>query len=222
MEKITDNAIYFLGGELSNKHIASFTHKGETFAHAEQAFMWAKAKYFDDEQSASMILKRTNPKVIYDLGKSIENFSEGIWKAVRLKIMEEILLSKFTSSDKLQELLGNTENKRLVYGDPYNVVWGAGLHWKDSLIFNPKEWKGENLLGIALENVRNEITGSLVDEDEWKASSDDRTMYDMGTFGVMDERVAMLTDPYTKKPKKTQGFLGKIARLVRGEDFGPK
>ena len=37
---------------------------------------------------------------------------------------------------------------------PYDTVWGIGLGAKSSNITNPHSWKGLNLLGFALMQVR--------------------------------------------------------------------
>ena len=40
---------------------------------------------------------------------------------------------------------------------PLDCIWGVGLHWKDDLILNSKNWKGQNKLGIALNRALEEI-----------------------------------------------------------------
>ena len=74
IEKITNTGVYFLNGELSNKYFMDFFYEEEKFVHVEQAFMWKKAMYFKDSYTAGLILKRTNPKVIYDLGRNVKFF----------------------------------------------------------------------------------------------------------------------------------------------------
>ncbi|MEZ2737309.1 NADAR domain-containing protein, partial [Aneurinibacillus aneurinilyticus] len=36
-------------------------------------------------------------------------------------------------------------------------IWGVGMSTEDEKINNPREWKGKNLLGFALMEVRDEL-----------------------------------------------------------------
>ena len=48
----------------------------------------------------------------------------------------------------------STKNTILVEASPYDKIWGVGLGVDDPLILDNKNWKGENLLGFILTNVR--------------------------------------------------------------------
>ena len=49
------------------------------------------------------------------------------------------------------------EDKILVEASPYDSVWGVQMSEDDADIKNPELWRGENLLGFVLMEVRNEI-----------------------------------------------------------------
>lgn len=51
----------------------------------------------------------------------------------------------------------NTKNRVLVEASPYDKIWGIGIPADDKHIENPLEWKGQNLLGFALMEVRKEL-----------------------------------------------------------------
>lgn len=160
MEKVTDTHVYFWNGELSNKYQkAPFDYKGKRFQNSEQAFMWEKAMQFGDDHTANLILERSNPKVIYDLGKVVNGYDDKEWKSIKFEVQCMINYAKFTfpANQSLQDLLLGTEDKTIVYCDPYNEQWGIGLHWKDTTIEDESNWKGENLLGKALMKVRDQI-----------------------------------------------------------------
>ncbi len=40
---------------------------------------------------------------------------------------------------------------------PVDNIWGIGMAKADENIYNPERWKGENLLGFALMEVRDEL-----------------------------------------------------------------
>ena len=62
---------------------------------------------------------------------------------------------KFDQHPKLKEFLLSTEFDILVEASPYDPVWGIGMNEHDAVKYNdPKEWRGTNLLGYALMEVR--------------------------------------------------------------------
>ncbi|MDN5480552.1 MAG: NADAR family protein, partial [Chryseobacterium sp.] len=44
-----------------------------------------------------------------------------------------------------------------VEASPYDTIWGIGMLETDSRAKNPANWDGENLLGFALMEVRDQI-----------------------------------------------------------------
>jgi predicted NAD-dependent protein-ADP-ribosyltransferase YbiA (DUF1768 family) len=54
----------------------------------------------------------------------------------------------------LKKALKETGNDALVFADTTNLRWSAGLDSNSPDIINPSAWKGQNLLGKALEEVR--------------------------------------------------------------------
>ena len=56
---VTDEYVIFWGSFLSNFYYAPFKYNNIIFRSSEQFFMWNKAKFFNDEYTASKILKAT-------------------------------------------------------------------------------------------------------------------------------------------------------------------
>ena len=55
-------------------------------------------------------------------------------------------------------LLKFGKDHNFVEGSPYDKIWGIGIHFEDELANDSKNWKGENLLGQALDMVYNELS----------------------------------------------------------------
>jgi ribA/ribD-fused uncharacterized protein len=66
-------------------------------------------------------------------------------------------LHKFSQDENLKEFLLNTNERILVEASPMDKIWGIGLAADHPNIENPILWKGENLLGFALMEVRDEL-----------------------------------------------------------------
>lgn len=67
--------------------------------------------------------------------------------------MVDILKIKF-QNPTLKEILLRTDNLELVEGSPYDAIWGVKLDWMSDEILDRNNWRGRNLLGKALMEVR--------------------------------------------------------------------
>lgn len=57
----------------------------------------------------------------------------------------------------LKRFLIETKNKIIVEASPVDPIWGIGLAQDHKYAKNPQNWRGENLLGFALMEVRDMI-----------------------------------------------------------------
>ncbi|HEX8956575.1 MAG TPA: NADAR family protein [Burkholderiaceae bacterium] len=69
-------------------------------------------------------------------------------------------LAKFGQDAARKAFLLGTGDKVLVEASPVDAIWGIGLAKDDSAAARPHEWKGENLLGFALMEVRESLRRS--------------------------------------------------------------
>jgi hypothetical protein len=130
-----------------------FSVNGIIYPTAEHFMMAEKARLFDDKKVLEEILKAKTPAEAKKLGRKIKNFDDEIWLENRFKIVVEGNYHKFSDSVYKIFLLG-TGNKILVEASPVDAIWGIGLAQDSSKIYNPNMWKGLNLLGFALMEVR--------------------------------------------------------------------
>jgi len=152
--KETDTHIYFLGSEFSNWYMCNFTYKDYTFHNSEQAFMWEKANTFKDKESAELILKTPKPNENKQLGRKVKNFDSFVWANVSYDIMRDVNFEKFSQNADLKEFILSTGDKIIVEASPTDLIWGVGLDCDDPKILDEKNWKGKNLLGKVLMEVR--------------------------------------------------------------------
>ncbi|MDD5649140.1 MAG: NADAR family protein [Candidatus Nanoarchaeia archaeon] len=155
--RTTNTHIYFWGSFLSNwiPSNLSIEFDDNIFTNSEQIFMYLKAKYFKDEETAKEIVELgTDPKIAKDLGRKVKNYNEKTWNNVREEMMYRAVLAKFNSDKTLHDKLIKTENKILVEGSPFDPIWGVKIRWDDNRILDEKNWEGQNLLGKVLMKVR--------------------------------------------------------------------
>lgn len=130
----------------------------------EQYFMYRKALLFKDFDSVTKILSPDlNPFEYKKLGRAVQNYKDSIWNEYRFEAMKDGLFLKFTKDKKLKRLLLNTGNKVLVETSPFDEIWGIKMGKRDRSGKINKDWldvykwRGQNLLGFALMEVRDEI-----------------------------------------------------------------
>jgi ribA/ribD-fused uncharacterized protein len=128
-----------------------------TYSTAEHFMMSEKARLFGDEDVRTQILKTGSPKTAKQLGRQISNFDEDVWQASRFQYVVEGNQQKFSQNRELGRFLLGTGNKVLVEASPVDRIWGIGLAADDEQAMNPERWRGLNLLGFALMEVRHRL-----------------------------------------------------------------
>ncbi|MFV9504877.1 MAG: NADAR family protein [Oscillochloridaceae bacterium umkhey_bin13] len=148
---------------LSNWYPAVFTLNGITYATTEHYMMAHKATLFGDTQSYQAILNAKTPKEAKALGREVTGFREELWNAHRIDIMVTGNEAKFSQHHDMKEFLLSTHEAILVEASPYDRIWGIGMSVDHPKIEDPKAWKGLNLLGFALMEVRRRLQPTPMD-----------------------------------------------------------
>lgn len=143
-------------GYLSNWYLSNFTLDGQCFCCVEQYMMWSKASMFHDVTTANNILNENDPVQIKQLGRSVKGYIDSKWASVRYQVVKAALLAKFTQNKELLTKLLSTDGcfAECAVND---LVWGIGLGMNDPKRFDQRQWRGQNLLGFALQGVYNDL-----------------------------------------------------------------
>lgn len=135
-----------------------------SFYNCEQYMMFQKASLFKDVKIKQKIIQERNPKNIKKLGREVKNFNNATWNKYKEFIVYQGNLLKFSANEELKTRLLNTGNKVLIETSPFDVVYGIGLNYygcdlnkQQFDVLNVDDWKGNNLLGFALMQVRDEL-----------------------------------------------------------------
>ncbi|KAG2379392.1 hypothetical protein C9374_007531 [Naegleria lovaniensis] len=142
----------------SQWHMRSITIDSITFSCCEQYMMYQKAKLFRDDDVAQQILKTSSSqKSMKALGRKVKNFSNDIWEANRERIVYEGNYAKFTQHSDLRRTLLENVDCEYVEASPYDAIWGIGLSQDDPKAKRRETWKGLNLLGRVLTQLREDL-----------------------------------------------------------------
>lgn len=156
---INDNFVVFWNSIFSNFLPCDFVFKGLKFKYSEHGLMWCKAIHFGDTKIAEEILVAPTPKKAKELGRLVKNFNEKEWNEVRLQYMLDVLVCKFGQNPSLKKTLLSTGSRKFVEGSPFDIHWGIGIHWQNSDCLDESKWKGQNLLGKALDQTKEILKG---------------------------------------------------------------
>lgn len=155
--KITDNFVFFWGEWLSNFYPCRIVFDSKVFRSSEQLFMYLKALYFEDIETAERILLAATPKEAKSLGRGVKNFNEKSWNEVKVQKMYLALEGKFSQNKDLMDKLKDPmfDGKFFVEASPFDRIWGIGYD-EDHALENQSNW-GENLLGKTLTFYRGSL-----------------------------------------------------------------
>lgn len=131
-----------------------FTVDDITYKTAEHWMMAQKALLFEDTKAFEKIVGTEKPGDVKSLGRTVLNFNEERWNEHRFNIVKTGNVHKFNQQPELANFLLGTGDKIIVEASPVDVVWGIGLAQDSRNIENPYHWRGLNLLGFALMEVR--------------------------------------------------------------------
>lgn len=132
---------------------------GQAYPTAEHWMMAAKARLFGDEEAAQRIRSASSPKQVKEFGRQVRGFDDARWSEARRGIVVEGNLEKFAQNPALGDYLLGTGDSVIVEASPVDKIWGIGLAGDDERAMNPLQWRGENLLGFALMEVRDRLRG---------------------------------------------------------------
>ena len=144
-------------GWLSNWYLSDLIVDDVSFSSMEQYMMYEKAVTFEDFKTAEKILETKNVALIKQYGRQVANYNDIIWNGIRQIVVYKGLFAKFSQDETLRENLRKTGSAFLAECAVMDRVWGIGLSMKDPNRFDMNKWNGQNLLGFAIMQVRDQI-----------------------------------------------------------------
>lgn len=157
--KYTNDLVLFWGwkDEFSNFFPAKIRMMNYEFATSEHVFMYIKATYFNDTEAMNKISSLKNPAKAKEIGRRIKFFDEDEWVDYRETAMYLANYEKYRQNPELLKLLLDTGNRILAEASPIDCIWGIGYSVDDEEAYAPNKWRGINLLGNILMELREDF-----------------------------------------------------------------
>ena len=143
---------------LSQWYQAPFTLEGIPYTCCEQYMMAKKALVFGDLITYHAILRAETPAEMKKLGRQVRPYVAEIWEGCREEVVRNANLAKFRQNEACREVLLETGDAYLAEANPRDRIWGIGLSAQDAAARDPSAWRGRNLLGKILMEVRDVLS----------------------------------------------------------------
>jgi ribA/ribD-fused uncharacterized protein len=131
----------------------------------EQRIMHMKALMSGDNETATDILQAKSPTVQKALGRKVKGFKDSVWASARKGVAKEMLRAKFLQNphllNKLLQVTGAFAEASLK-----DRIWGIGLSADDPRARHRATWRGANLLGECLTELRDALVA-----EGWRAQA---------------------------------------------------
>jgi ribA/ribD-fused uncharacterized protein len=139
---------------------AAFEVAGDIYATAEHWMMAEKARLFGNDEVRERILAAKHPAEAKKLGREVTGFDPQVWDEQKYDLVQAGNYQKFSQHWLLKEYLLNTGSRVLVEASPVDAIWGIGLATDHPDAMQPAKWPGQNSLGFALMEVRDQLRRS--------------------------------------------------------------
>ena len=159
MRQIGNVVLYYGSNDVFSHHYPStFYVKNVKFSCVEQFLMYCKAMFFQDFVTAQNIMATDDPVMHLRLGRTVNPYNDAAWSQRREHYAFIGNMAKFSQNLDARNLLLSTDNLLIAEASPINLIWGTGLDIMHPDAGNPTQWRGHNLAGKVLMNVRRELS----------------------------------------------------------------
>ena len=146
---------------LSQWYPSPFRVDGVLYPTAEHFMMAAKARLFRDREILARIVAAPDPGLALSLGRQVRGYEPSAWEQARFDAVVAGNTAKFSQNPSLSKYLCGTAGKVLAQATPLETIWGIGLSPEHRDATNPSKWRGSNLLGFALMQVRDRLAKGI-------------------------------------------------------------
>jgi ribA/ribD-fused uncharacterized protein len=138
---------------LSNFHPAPIRSDRHTFANVEQMYQYTKAEKANDQVAMKKILEAESPAECKAVGDRVRESAD--WAREKEAVMRQALYLKFTQNQHLKDFLLQIQTREIAEASPNDLFWGTGVGLRRAEVTNVNLWKGQNVLGKLLSEIRN-------------------------------------------------------------------
>lgn len=151
---------YFREGGFKKSLIGIDFQEEIEFNSIKQYVVFSKAMIMLDFDLAKTCTKVTGIQDLNKLEKRITNFNNKFWDFFKWRIVYMGNKFKFSQNSFLEKKLFSTKGTTLVFTSLEDKLWGIGLQENDKRALKCNLWRGQNLLGEILTELRIDFMNS--------------------------------------------------------------
>lgn len=156
-------------GCFSNWYPVEFDYAGKHFVNSEQFMMYHKVMMFRKQELANQIMGTSDPAKCKKIaGQRFPEFDADLWERTCYAIVKRGVKAKFSQNEDILKTLLDTGDALLAECSPYDKKWGIGIDLEDPDHLVIAKWKGHNLLGRILMEVREELRQEIQSSPDGK------------------------------------------------------
>ena len=157
--KSKDVMVFFTKySKFSNFYPCKFAVDDISFSSVEQHLSYHKALLYDTKEVADELLNIHDP---VDQKKRVNNltkFNPMTWKHQAEDILKAGLTAKFSQNAYLRDALLSSGELTIGEASAHDIIFGIGLSLQNPNAMDPSRWRGNNMQGRMLMDIRNDLT----------------------------------------------------------------
>ena len=153
-------------GFLSNAYPTEFELDKVVYTSVEQCLSNQRCLMADDWSKAFRVMESIDAEEQRSIASKVKLRNENVWVGTRQALCMRALHAKFEQNPGLKRDLLRTGDAVLVKYGAEDPVWGCGLDLEDCEEPDVWEWKGMNLLGFALMELRKQYQPAKEEENQ--------------------------------------------------------
>ncbi|KAL7070376.1 hypothetical protein ACQ4LE_010356 [Meloidogyne hapla] len=149
-------------------------------------------------------MQTKNPAQMKRIGSRIKGFDHQKWRQICILVMVIANLEKYKQNAELRRMLVSTSGSLLVESTSKDLFWGAGAGINSPAIRDMANWKGKNVLGLILTDIRMRMLN--LEMSKTPIPSNINTSYDIEyppLQGTSSRKVATSASNASKSAKST-------------------
>ena len=145
---------------LSNMHASKIDIYGQEFDSVEHAYQWKKATDINAQDTATRIKNALHSGAAKRISKDLPQDLVERWSdSMSTHVKTSLIRAKARQVPAFRDALLDTKDN--LAEATYDKVWGTGLSPEHTCKTQPKYWPGANLLGVIMQEVREELRTDL-------------------------------------------------------------
>ena len=140
----------------SNFHPMPIKIEDKVYTCNEQYYQYKKASFFGDTDIMQKILETCDPFAQLSLGKRVKGYKREVWMKSAADVLAAANKAKYNQHERAKAALLASGGRRIGEAS-LDMEFGVGLMLNDCNVCDTSKWKGKNIMGKILTDIRTSL-----------------------------------------------------------------